>query len=56
MPILDGVQGTTQILAVYPKTKILMLTTFHDKDLIISAIQSGARGYLLKDMPSEAIV
>jgi DNA-binding NarL/FixJ family response regulator len=56
MPILDGVQGTTQILAAYPKTKILMLTTFHDKDLIISAMQSGARGYLLKDMPSEAIV
>jgi DNA-binding NarL/FixJ family response regulator len=56
MPVLDGVQGTTQILAAYPKTKILMLTTFHDKDLIISAMQSGARGYLLKDMPSEAII
>jgi DNA-binding NarL/FixJ family response regulator len=56
MPILDGVQGTTQILAKYPKTKILMLTTFHDKDLIISAMKAGAKGYLLKDMPSEAIV
>ncbi|MCH5585765.1 response regulator transcription factor [Shimazuella sp. AN120528] len=56
MPILDGVQGTTQILAEHPKTKILMLTTFHDKELIISAMQAGAKGYLLKDMPSDAIV
>jgi DNA-binding NarL/FixJ family response regulator len=56
MSILDGVQGTTQILAKYPKTKILMLTTFHNKELIISAMQAGAKGYLLKDMPSQAIV
>jgi DNA-binding NarL/FixJ family response regulator len=56
MPILDGIQGTTQILEKYPKTKILMLTTFQDKDLIISAMKSGAKGYLLKDMTSEAIV
>lgn len=56
MPILDGVQGTTQILAKHPKTKILMLTTFHDRELIISAMQAGAKGYLLKDMPSDAII
>lgn len=54
MPILDGVQGTTQILAKHPKTKILMLTTFHDRELIISAMQAGAKGYLLK--VSDAII
>lgn len=56
MPHMDGIEGTKRILAVAPQTKILMLTTFNDKELIISALESGAKGYLLKDMPSEAII
>lgn len=55
MPVMDGVEGTKQILAIAPETKILMLTTFNDKELIFSALENGAKGYLLKDMPSEAI-
>jgi DNA-binding NarL/FixJ family response regulator len=56
MPNMDGVEGTKRILSLYPHIKILMLTTFNDKELIISALESGARGYLLKDMPSKAII
>ena len=56
MPHVDGIEGTKRILSVAPQTKILMLTTFNDKELIISALESGAKGYLLKDMPSEAII
>lgn len=56
MPHVDGIEGTRRILSIAPKTKILMLTTFNDRELIISALESGAKGYLLKDMPSEAII
>lgn len=56
MPYVDGIEGTRRILAKHPRTKILMLTTFKDKELILMALESGAQGYLLKDMPSEAII
>ncbi|MFC0216338.1 response regulator [Paenibacillus chartarius] len=56
MPGMDGVDGTQLILKHLPETKILILTTFDDAELIVRALEKGVHGYLLKDMPSEAIV
>lgn len=56
MPQMDGVEGAKRIQQLDPKVKVLMLTTFNDKELIIAALQNGAKGYLLKDMPSAAII
>ncbi|AFC28609.1 YfiK [Paenibacillus mucilaginosus 3016] len=56
MPGMDGVEGTQLILKHLPETKILILTTFDDAELILRALEQGVHGYLLKDMPSEAIV
>ncbi|ASS74150.1 DNA-binding response regulator [Tumebacillus algifaecis] len=56
MPEVDGVQGARMIREQLPQTKVLMLTTFNDSELIIDALNEGACGYLLKDMPTEVIV
>lgn len=56
MPVANGVEGTKLITSKYPGIKVLMLTTFHDSALIFEALEEGASGYLLKDMPTEAIV
>lgn len=56
MPGMDGVEGSELILKHLPETKILILTTFDDAELILRALDTGVHGYLLKDMPSEAIV
>jgi len=56
MPVMDGVEASALILKHYPETKILILTTFDDEELILRALEQGVHGYLLKDMPSEAIV
>ncbi|RSK26059.1 DNA-binding response regulator [Bacillus sp. HMF5848] len=56
MPGTNGVEGTRLIRAALPHIKILMLTTFKDSELIIEALQEGASGYLLKDMPTDTIV
>ena len=56
MPGVDGVQGTRLIRSQLPETKVLILTTFNDSDLIFDALEEGASGYLLKDMPTETIV
>src|SRR5438105_10388249 len=51
MPVLDGVASTVQIRRDFPDTPILMLTTFDDDALVLAALQAGANGYLLKDLP-----
>jgi DNA-binding NarL/FixJ family response regulator len=56
MPTMDGVEATGRILAENPAVNIIILTTFDDDDLIISALKAGARTYLLKDLPSEKLV
>ena len=48
MPDVDGIQATYLIKKNYPKVRIMMLTTFQDKQNIQSALKAGAEGYLLK--------
>ncbi|WP_325063597.1 response regulator transcription factor [Risungbinella massiliensis] len=55
MPTVDGVEGTKRITRDFPDTKVLVLTTFNDQEYILAALESGARGYLLKDLPIEAM-
>lgn len=52
MPVMDGVAATTQVLRQLPSCHILMLTTFDDEQYVIKALQAGASGYLLKDIPA----
>lgn len=56
MPRMDGVEGSELILKHFPETKVLILTTFDDAELIMKVLEKGVHGYLLKDMPSEAII
>ncbi|WP_246183402.1 response regulator [Paenibacillus methanolicus] len=56
MPGMDGIEGSRLIIKHLPDTKILILTTFDDAELIVRVLEEGVHGYLLKDMPSEAIV
>ncbi|WP_423227524.1 response regulator [Paenibacillus filicis] len=56
MPGMDGVEGSELILKHFPETKVLILTTFDDAELIMQVLEKGVHGYLLKDMPSETIV
>lgn len=52
MPLMDGVAATLQICQQLPECRILMLTTFDDEQYVQEALRAGARGYLLKDIPS----
>ena len=56
MPNMNGVAATKRIKEVLPECKIIVLTTFDDSDYILSAINSGASGYLLKDIGSTALI
>ncbi|MGX4655134.1 response regulator [Micromonospora sp. SCSIO 07396] len=50
MPRMDGVAATAEIVRIAPATRVLMLTTFDDDDLVVAAIRAGASGYLTKDV------
>jgi len=56
MPGLSGVEATRQITAWADPPTVLILTTYESDDDIISAIEAGANGYLLKAAPEEEIL
>ena len=56
MPEMNGVAATKRIKESNPEIKIIILTTFDDSDYILSGINNGASGYLLKDIGSAALI
>lgn len=48
MPDGSGIDACREIVAALPRTRVIMLTSFADDDLIADAIQAGAVGYVLK--------
>lgn len=55
MPVLDGVRATERMHVTLPETKVIVLTTFDDEDLVFDGLRAGAIGYLLKDVSSEKL-
>jgi len=55
MKTCDGVMGTRLIKEQFAKIKVLILTTFKDKEYIQDALKYGAFGYLLKDSSYDVI-
>ena len=51
----DGVMGTRLIKEQFTKVKVIILTTFKDKDYIEQALKYGAFGYMLKDSSHDVI-
>lgn len=50
MPQLDGIGAIKAIHQKYPEIRIIAMTSFNDRNLVQSALQSGAIGYLFKDV------
>jgi DNA-binding NarL/FixJ family response regulator len=56
MPVMDGIEATRRIAeAGNDRPRILILTTFDLDDYVYEALQAGASGFLLKDVPAEAL-
>ncbi|ALC88780.1 chemotaxis protein CheY [Bacillus sp. FJAT-18017] len=56
MPTLNGVEATALAMERYPETKIIILSIHDDENYVMHALQTGARGYLLKEMDADALV
>ena len=56
MPVMTGVEAISAIIAEFPQSRIIALTTWDGDADIHRALEAGARGYLLKDVVSEEVV
>lgn len=56
MPRREGVSATEAIVAEFPQTRVLVLTTYDTDADILHAVEAGATGYLLKDTPHAQLV
>ncbi|HEX9782523.1 MAG TPA: response regulator transcription factor [Opitutaceae bacterium] len=56
LPDGSGVEACREIREVQPHARVLFLTSFSDDDTVLSTVFSGASGYLLKEVDSEALI
>lgn len=56
MPIMNGIDATHLIKEEDPEAKVLMLTMHNNREYIMKVMQSGAVGYMLKEISAEKMV
>jgi two-component system nitrate/nitrite response regulator NarL len=53
---MNGIQLAAALLTRHPAVKVLMLSMYDNREYVLSAIRAGARGYVLKESPTEEIL
>ncbi|MGE5462388.1 MAG: response regulator transcription factor [Syntrophothermus sp.] len=56
LPGEGGIEATRQVTARFPDSKVVMVTSFADDDLVVRAIGAGAVGYVLKQVGNEELL
>ncbi|MEJ2746967.1 MAG: response regulator transcription factor, partial [Anaerolineae bacterium] len=56
MPRQTGLDVIVELKQAFPNVRILVLTSFADEEAVLTAVQSGALGYLMKDSTPEELV
>jgi DNA-binding NarL/FixJ family response regulator len=56
MPGEGGLEATRQIATRFPQSKVVMLTSFADDELVVRAIRAGAMGYVLKQVDNAELL
>jgi DNA-binding NarL/FixJ family response regulator len=56
MPEMDGIEATEEIMRRVPDAKVLIFTAYSERALLQRGLESGARGYILKEAPHETLL
>jgi DNA-binding NarL/FixJ family response regulator len=56
LPGMSGIEACEQICKKYPTTKVIMLTSFAEDEMLFSAIKAGASGYVLKQINAKDLI
>jgi DNA-binding NarL/FixJ family response regulator len=56
MPGMDGLDATKELTQRTPETAVLIFTAYSERSLLARGLESGAKGYILKEAPHETLV
>jgi len=56
LPGASGIEACQEIIRRYPKTRIIILTSYAEDEMLFSAIRAGASGYVLKQIGGEDLI
>jgi DNA-binding NarL/FixJ family response regulator len=56
MPGIDGLEAAKQLTDKLPDTNVLLFTAYGERSLLTRGLESGAKGYLLKESPNQTLV
>lgn len=56
MPGASGIDACEEITRDYPETKVIMLTSYAEDEMLFSAIRAGASGYVLKQIAGDELI
>ncbi|MFD1038890.1 response regulator [Virgibacillus byunsanensis] len=56
MPNMNGIQATSDLVRHFPDTNVIILSIHDDESYVTHALKTGAQGYLLKEMDSDALI
>ncbi len=56
MPGMDGLEATKELSQKLPETSVLIFTAFSERSLLGRGMESGAKGYILKEAPHQTLV
>ena len=56
LPGMNGIEATTELLRHCPTVKVVILSMYDDENSVVSAIRSGARGFVLKKASSTELL
>jgi len=56
LPGGSGIEACEKIIEMYPDTKVIMLTSYAEDEMLFSSIRAGASGYLLKQVGSNELI
>ncbi|WP_217588502.1 response regulator [Lentibacillus saliphilus] len=56
MQTINGVEATGTLVRSFPETRVIILSIHDDESYVSHALQTGAQGYLLKEMDADALI
>jgi two-component system, chemotaxis family, chemotaxis protein CheY len=55
MPDMDGIEATRRIMEIEPAALVIMVTSHGQEQMVLDAIDAGAKGYVLKPIKEEKL-
>ncbi len=56
MPEMDGMEATVQLQGIDPSIKVVMVSSHDDDEIILAAVEKGAKGYMVKDADPDDVI